>query len=261
MTIVPESKTPEAVSKEAVVEEDGATSKEKEVVAEKESTDGEPSELPVEEQIEAAVKVAIEADREDRTSRSQEDLNKLRSSLDTQLGEARKDWDSKEGDYRSEIHRLNMANMDEGEKKEYELQLVYEEVDRLKDGNEELQTRLNENRTSQDWLRFFTDSGVDPSKMDTTQGLQSIIQSGMTEMTTKLKDLEGQLKEGGSKVKETVSSDNKKAPKVVTKKGTVSTPPGWEELIKKHGSEERVYQLVQEGSLPGTIIPGGSEDD
>jgi hypothetical protein len=194
----------------------------------------------VNEDAESLAKIKAQLDK------YEQDIRNLKSVSDKRVHEMTQDWQRRESELRKQNEELRLASMDEASREKY-LQEV--ERQRLKD----LETKAQEAARVQDdygaslgAIKYYTSLGVPLTELVLDQGYDALFQSGFKYVTEQYKQ----------------AKENKtpplppQAPPVATVNGTVpNLKPTEEDLVKKYGSMEMVYRLVEQGRLDPAVIP------
>jgi Skp family chaperone for outer membrane proteins len=187
---------------------------------------------------------------ETKLAQSQQDLNKLKSSLQSREAQVQKEWQTKYDELQRQMREVRMSGMDENQRKQYEVQLQQEEFNRLQEQLQE-QTRKNQEYMAVlDAQTFFMNKGVPADKLILNQGYDALVQSGWDYVSAELERARSAQANPPSS-----PQPPKQAPGVVTDKSTPTTGTTWAELRKLYGSDEAVYQLVEQGRLDPSVIP------
>ena len=183
------------------------------------------------------------------------DLRKLQSSLQRNESELRKALEDQKKLHKDELERARIASMDDDERKVYE-------VERNKERLTEMQELLNATQLERDQAaetlkayNFFQKRKVPADVLVVDQGYEALLNSGWEYITNRIEELEKKQAGGQTPTKEP-PKEPPKAPPVDT---TINSMPivgtTWEELEKRYGSRERVYQLIEEKRLKPDVLP------
>jgi Skp family chaperone for outer membrane proteins len=202
------------------------------------ATPAQPSQSAVNVDVEA-----IRRDYETKLAKSAEDLNRLKSSLQSREAQTAKERD----DLRRQMQEIRMQGMDATQRKEYEAQLQAEEFNSLQSQLEELNRKTQEQQQVFDAFQFFRQRGVPADSLPLNQGYDALVNSGWAWVDERLKNpAQPQSKE---------PAPLKSAPSVVTDKSAPATGVSWGDLRAKYGSDENVYSLIEQGVLSPDILP------
>lgn len=230
----------QVVEDEEVVEVEESTLNEKAEVA------GEATQAKSEIDVEK-----LKADYEQKLAASQDDLNRMKSSLQKRESEITRTFQEEQSRLRDEIKQVRMSGMDEEAKKNYLTELAKEEQQNLATRNQELEQANAEITGKINAQMFFLEKGVPVSELNLTEGYDELVLSGYNYLATEVERLRKEV-EGKATAKK---KERKEAPAVDTSKGEVSTGKTWASLKKQYGSEENVYSLIEQGVLSPDILP------
>lgn len=197
--------------------------------------------------------------------RLEEDLRKLKSTYDKQISKMEQAHKrelqqvmNELNETRAELERLRELLLnDEEARKKYDSFKEQSEVERLRKELEQYKQMEQEREVKTRWVTFFHNLGI---QVDAEGDLDTIAQQGwegVQRELERLRALEKQLSEN------TKSSSGSVSPVQTQAKPSVRTDmpasPGtslsWSELVKRYGSEERVFRAVELGFLPPDILP------
>jgi hypothetical protein len=184
----------------------------------------------------------------------EQDINRLRSSLQKQTAQVEKEWQSKYGNLQSQLHEIRMQGMTEEERAKYERQLESEEFQNLQSRLAELENEKAQQVATVNAFSFFTSQGVPAETLNLAEGYDAVVSAGWQYLTGEL----ARLREAAANpqpVKPIEPAPLKSAPSVITDKGTPGGGTTWAALRAQYGSDEAVYRAVEEGRLPSSVIP------
>lgn len=196
---------------------------------------------------------ALKADYEKKLAASQQDLNKLKSSLQQREAQIVKDSQQKYSELQRQLHEVRMSTMDDDARKKYEAQLVTEEYQSLQEQMAEINRKNQEYQSMLDAQQFFLNKGVPADRLVLNQGYEVLVESGWNWVTERLQAIQNAASNPTTKSE---PAPLRQAPNVVTDKATPHTGTTWSDLLQKYGTAENVYRAVEEGRLPASIIPG-----
>jgi len=190
-------------------------------------------------------------------NKQEQDIRNIKSTFQRQISEQQRKWDEERKQLQDDLRRAQMASLDDDEKVEFQKNLELERASDWQQRAMDAEQRLQESQALQNYTQFFVEQGVPVSQLIRDQGLDALVNSGWTGVQLLIRDLQNKLK--------TLETP---APAPVTPATTtpVRTPisatpapagggPTWDDLIKRYGSAEEVYKLVEEQVLPPSIIP------
>jgi hypothetical protein len=186
----------------------------------------------------------------------EQDINKLKSTLQRQTAQVEQQWQSKYGDLQRQMHNIRMQGMTEDERARYERQLETEEFQTLQSRLAELENEKARQVEAVNAFNFFLAQGVPANKLNLAEGPEVIAQVGWQHMTEELARLR-ELASNPQPVKPAGPAPLKQAPEVITDKGTPASGTTWAALRAQYGTDEAVYRAVEEGRLPSSVIPTG----
>lgn len=211
-------------------------------------------------------------------AKAQADLNALKSSLQSQNAQIRREAEQSQRALEQELHKLRMASMDEPERKEYELSMTRNELNDMKAQLEQERTRANELNTVPSLIASFGRMGIPTTVLDLEHGPDALAESGWRAVVQKMQYLENAVR-GITTNRQSAAAPAAPAhvaPASPQQPGTFTPPPvapaaggpvttgrTWGSVLKslsdqtgRPWTEEDVYQEVEQGRLPPTILPG-----
>lgn len=183
------------------------------------------------------------------------DINKLKSTFQKREGQLQQEAKQREAALKEELERLKVSGMDDDSRKLYEaeirsrnLQQKEQELDAARKEYEDLIAFTNAQQQ-------FALAGVPAESLRTDGDLNDLVQSGWDWILTRNKSLEEENQK--LKTSSPTAPVLPSAPPVALSGpgASLSTKPTWDDLVKRYGNRETVYQLVEQGRLPSTIIP------
>lgn len=192
-------------------------------------------------------------EQKERFDTLQNDLNAMKSSFQKRESQLTKEWDEKEVTFREEAQKLKMATMNDEDRQVYERSLATERLAELERKNSELIQAQENQRAQQDSLNYFLSKGIALDSLVVDQGYDALIASGWKAFSDEKESLQTEL----DTLRQNPKKDKSPAPEVITdlSGATPTDGPTWQDLIKKYGSMEEVYSLVESQQLPSSIIP------
>jgi hypothetical protein len=175
---------------------------------------------------------------------TQEDLNKLKASLQSQHDRAVNAWKAKEEDYQRQLFQLKAASLPDDARAKFETEF---KVEQLESRAAEYQRQLQESQAKQTYSQFFADMGVPASTLDNSS-LDTLVESGWQGTKALIENLKSQLAAAKASPVTTPTP-----PDVITSKG----PQGHTtvaDLVRQYGSMENVYRLIETNQLDGNIL-------
>jgi chromosome segregation ATPase len=182
------------------------------------------------------------------------DINNVKSVLQKQLSDQEKIFKTERDKYTAQIRELQMATMDESQRSAYAQKIEKEDLEALRQQNQQLQAALQEQETIQSYTNFFIEKGVRREDLLHGKGVNALVNSGWEALSRKIKMMDEEL----TRLKTTpqAAKDGVTPPQIITPGGGLPPlPPSEAELIKQYGSMEKVYNLVEQGNLSASIIP------
>ncbi len=196
---------------------------------------------------------ALRAEYEQKLQRAQEDVNRVKSSLQSREAAIQKQAKEDKDQLQKQLREIRMQGMDETQRKQYEASLATEEVQSLQQRLAEAEARIQENAAVINAQQFFVAQGVPLSSLKFDEGYDGLVASGWGYLSQEITKLRQQNADP-SLLKKPVKS-LKNAPDVVTDKSAPRAATTWSDLRKRYGSDEAIYQLVESGQLDPSILP------
>lgn len=192
---------------------------------------------------------SLKADWEAKLQKTTDDLNKMKSTFQKREAELQAKYQQEQAELRRQLNETRLQGMDADQRKKYEEQMKMEELQRLQSEQSSLSAKLQEQAQILDAVQFFVQRGVPYDQLIVNQGYNTLTQSGWDWIDGELK----RLRDAQTTAKP--ESPRKPAPSVVTDKASPSTGTTWAQLRKQYGSEENVYQMIEQGLLDPSILP------
>lgn len=186
---------------------------------------------------------------ETKLSASQADLDKLKSALQKREAELTKEYQQRERNLQEQLKQAKLSTMDEAQRAKYEEELKSEEWQSLNQQLNDAQQSVRESQEILNAMRFFISQGVPADRLVLDQGYNGVTESGWAYIREELET----LRNAASKA--TQKPERKTAPDVVTDKSIPSKGVTWKQLRETYGSEEAVYQAIEQGLLDPSILP------
>jgi hypothetical protein len=181
---------------------------------------------------------------------AQADLNKLKSSLQKREADITREYQQRQQQMEKELQNARLASMDEAGREKYLAELKSEEYTTLQKQLQEAQAKSSEAAEILNAMQFFTAQSVPADQLVVNQGYNALVESGWAYINAELKRLREAATNPTSK-----PPARKQAPDVITDKAAPSKGTTWKELRAKYGSEEAVYQAIENGTLDPSILP------
>lgn len=185
----------------------------------------------------------------------QSDLNRMKSSLQSQQAEAERQWQQREAQYQQRLRELETAGLDETQREQYEHLRLQQEYQQLQASYQQMESQLAAARDANNYANaFISQMGVPADRLDMTSP-QTIITSGWQAVQEMLAQArQRQSAPAPAQGQASAQSSDLQPPQVVVSGGTVPTPT-WDALIKQYGSMDTVFSKVEQGELPPSVIP------
>lgn len=185
------------------------------------------------------------------------DLNKMKSTFQRQIAELQHQQEEERKRYEQKLREIQMANLSDDERKEYEQTLKLEEAERYRQEAEQYRQQIEEIQLMNNYTSFFVEMGVPQSTLS-MESLDDLVQSGWMGIQQIIQNLRSELnklKADNSQhtEKSNVSANQQRV--MTSTSGVPSTGVTWDDLIKKYGSMEAVFNKVERGELPPSVIP------
>ncbi|MGB9881941.1 MAG: hypothetical protein ACPLPV_04120 [Methanomassiliicoccales archaeon] len=192
--------------------------------------------------------------------RLEEDLRKLKSTSDKRIAQLEKAYKEEIAqlnealkEAKSELERLReLVLNDDNARKKYEDLRAQSETEELRKKLAEYEQRLQEESIKRNWIAFFNSLGISVSPEG---DLDEIARQGWEGVKRELEELRKKVKSQSQQESET---SNEQPQRPTPRTDAPTNPPSkvsWADLIKRYGSEERVFRAVELGLLPPDILP------
>ena len=210
-----------------------------------------PSTTPVDAET-VAQATQRQAELESQLAKTNQDLNRMKSTFQRSEAELKRGWEQREREYQQQLENLKVSGMDEDQRKAYEASSTSRRLAEMEQQMAALEDQKVQTEAMFKAQNYFISQGVPASELNVDEGYEELWNSGMGFITQEFQRLKNQSPVAQTpQVKTPVA-----APAVVTTTNTPAyTGPTWDELVKKYGSEEEVYRLVETQRLDPTTIP------
>jgi len=183
----------------------------------------------------------------------QTDLDRMKSSLQSQMASQKAQYEKQVQDLSGELRRIQTTGLDEEGLKKYQGEEAQRKVREYEEKIAQLQQQTQELSQMQTWKDYFVrELGLDPVKLVVDQGLAALCDSGWRAISEEVASLR-KIASASKKESEDKGKDKDKgaeAPDVITKQGGKQTKgPTMTELIKRFGSREQVYEAFEQGEI------------
>lgn len=212
-------------------------------------------------------------------ARLQADINAQKSSLQSENARIRREADERTRTLQEEIHKLRLASLDEPERKDYELSMTRQELQKLREEITHERERADQAGSIGELVATFGSMGIPASMLDLKSGPEALAESGWRAVMAKMQYLEKAVKNGLAGSGAPPATPSAQPPAGVAPAmppGNVTPPPvtppaggatatgrTWGAVLKslndqtgRPWTEEEVWSAVELGKLPATIIPG-----
>lgn len=216
----------------------------------------EPAVTPAAQPSPDAETARIKAEYDKKLEKYEQDLNKMKSSLQSQSSQKDREWQAKYDELQEQLNQARMSKMTAEERKEYEQQLRDEELGKLQEQLESVQTERQTMAQILDAAQFFLNRGVPANKLVMNEGYDALARSGWDYIDAELAELRKQKGTGPTAPEQPANpAALHEAPEVDTTKGPPSPGPTWAAYRAKGISDEDVYRNVESGRWPSSAIP------
>lgn len=182
------------------------------------------------------------------------DLNRMKSSLQSQIAQTQADYRQREAAYNQRIRELEVAGLDETEREKYERVRLQQDFQAMQRDYQQLQQQLESERQRQAYVTAFANMGVNPAQLDSTSP-ETVIASGWAAVQARMRELEAKSQTPASAAPNSPATDLTPPTVNVNSGNLPSGNPSWPDLIQKYGSMEKVFSLVEQQQLPVSVIP------
>lgn len=186
------------------------------------------------------------------------DLNRMKSTFQRQINDLNRKYEEEKRQYEDQLRKLKVSGLSDDERKEYETTLQIEDANRYKKEAEQYRMQVEEIQVAQSYAQFFTELGVPAASLVRDGGVDTLVQSGWEGVKKVIEELKKEINTlknpPGSESSPKEEGQRGRQPMTSTP-GTPYTGTTWDDLIKKYGSEEAVYNKVERGELSPSVIP------
>lgn len=181
------------------------------------------------------------------------DISRMKSTFQRKEAEREKEFNRIQSQLDQEMERLRLASMDDDEREAYEQTSQYRKMQEMAERLEELESQNLEIESIAKAQAYFLANGVPASELVFDEGYEALWNSGMSYIMQEAKELREKLSKAPKSAPEKPPVN---APEVTTSTSTPAyTGTTWDELIKRYGSEEEVYRLIETQQLDPSILP------
>lgn len=190
--------------------------------------------------------VTPQPDFSETLKKYQNDINKMKSSFQKRETELRNEKSVLE----QKLDSLLTSTMDDKDRQKYEFDKMQEKVKTLQAERDQMAQQAQQMTQFIQWKTFFDESGVEPSKLDLQNGLESLTQSGLAAMRDKIKTLESKVQGGASKPAPTQKSAKNPPEVAQSTTGKVPTLGSLDQAIEHFakGDEEKFWRMAETGN-------------
>lgn len=190
-----------------------------------------------------------QTDAEERIRKLEQDINKLKSSFQKRESELKQSYESTIQKLQEQLELLErkVVGEDENLRTEYEKTRLQKELDQLRQERDAVKQKLETLSVAEQWKRYFADEfGLSLSSFDGLDDPADVLQAGFSHLKQKVTPSSQQP----------VPSINAsgKNPTAVPSSASPSNVVRFSDLVKRYGSEERVFALAEEGLLDLTNV-------
>jgi hypothetical protein len=203
-----------------------------------------------------------------RLAKMETDLNRMKSSLQSDLDTLERERQAERERYQQELDSVKTVGMDDAQRLAYENQRYQERLAASEARTADLNARLQEQEQLGRYLQMFREAGVSSDELPVDQGLSAVVAAGWEKVVAKGKDADARTKAFEERIARLEQgAPLKPAPLVpgsVTPPAIVAGTPGgqpvketWAQVkarLNMTGAE--VMHEIEEGRLPETLLPG-----
>ncbi len=250
------------------------------------SNDGVPSGTPIPGGVETTAPVAVPAtpvqpstDAEDWRSKYEElhtqftrDISQQKSTFQSQISRIENERQQERKNLEQELHKLRTASMDEPDRLKYENQLYSQKLSEYETQVGQYKQQVEDAQGFGSAIGAFAKLGIPVDRLDLDHGPDALAESGWRAVADRMAYLQS-IAVGRAPAPVTPNPvqaarpvprpGEVTPPQVVSAPGSTTTGRTWGEvtaqLTKEWGrpvTESDVYDAVEAGQLPHTIIPG-----
>lgn len=192
---------------------------------------------------------------EDLVAKYERDIAKIKSATQRQINESEKRHREELEALRQQQIQFQRDMIPEEKRPEFDSRLERERLAQLEKENQQLRAMTQEQQVRQQWTAYFQDKfGVDVTHIATSAGdFDDFLSQAHEEVATQLKQARSTLNSApvGPQTPATLTPpDVEGAPDA-----PATTGESWDVLIRRYGSQEEVYRMVEQGLLNPRIIP------
>lgn len=189
-------------------------------------------------------------DAEEKIRKLEQDINRMKSSFQRRENELKQTYESTIQKLQEQLELLEkkVIGEDEALKQDYEKSRLQKELEQLRQERDSIRQRLETVSVAEQWKRYFAEEfGLPLSAFEGLDEPSEILQTGFTHLKQKVT--------APQQTAPSITPSNKN-PTPVTAQSQQRVGTTLSELVKKYGSEEKVFSLAEEGYLDLTkVIP------
>lgn len=219
----------------------------------------------------------LQSQLEEFRQQAERDVRQLKSSLQSQIAEQQRLREQERLQWEEERFRLATQGLDENERTKAELQLLAQRLAERDQYMAQLQAELENARRIPEYLATFGSLGLDVSKLPVHDPVE-LVNQGWTQLVTQWQEMAQRIKELEARASAVAAPA---APAAAAAPGPAGSAPvvapavatataggaagsrTWPQVIQSVSemmgypvTQDQVYDLVAQGRLPHTIIPG-----
>lgn len=190
----------------------------------------------------------------------EQDINKLKSTYDRQMAQAKKQFEEQQKQLQEELRKVKMSGMSDEQKQQFERQLELEQAQQWREEAQRLQREKQEFEIMNNYAQYFQENGVPRENLVFDSGVDALVQSGwegiqkeMTNLKTKVSEYEKKLTQGtvldqGQQQQTPEQPAQQRSPITDTPSPTNKSWT-WAEIEKHYGSIDAYFNKVERGEI------------